>query len=500
MRTISEAVYEKLCNACDALLEKNPTSITRNANALLHVIREHPIFLSNYEIIFKKNSALFYLSLINKLLWNSILGTYKLFHSFYRNYFTGDRVKRENLNIDYLFVSHFLNQNFLNHKSDFYFFDLPDSMLNKNEKSQLLYINFTGLTSSVIEKQWENRITPSLALSRYLPFKDELLIRVLLVNEAIKILFEKTDNLFEKRVKLLAAVGALSSSTFSNLRLAKLVQKHIKKNKPNYLFTTYEGHAWERLIFFLARKTNSNIQCIGYQHALIFRKQHAIRRKLADQFEPDFILFSGPHARNQFTASHYLPKERLLLFGSNRTSGVKREKLAVNAERKDTFLMLSEGDLIECIPLVQLVLKLAKKHSQLNFIIRFHPITKVEQVLKICPVLNQPPSNITLSEESFEADLERAHFALYRGSTTIIKAVQYGLIPIYFERKNEISIDPLFEMRAKKVNIDESGELEKLLQLNLDTLKENQKELIQYVDQFFSPIDYTVVEQLKSSP
>ena len=95
----------------------------------LHVIREHPIFLSNYEIIFKKNSALFYLSLINKLLWNSILGTYKLFHSFYRNYFTGDRVKRE-MNIDYLFVSHFLNQNFLNHKSDFYFFDLPDYLYN----------------------------------------------------------------------------------------------------------------------------------------------------------------------------------------------------------------------------------------------------------------------------------------------------------------------------------------------------------------------------------
>ena len=118
--------------------------------------------------------------------------------------------------------------------------------------------------------------------------------------------------------------------------------------------------------------------------------------------------------------------------------------------------LLSEGDLIECIPLVQLVLKLANKYSQLNFIIRFHPITKVEQVLKVCPALNQPPSNITLSE-SFEADLEQAHFALYRGSTTIVKAVQYGLIPVYFERKNEISIDPLFEMQAKKVNIDESG-------------------------------------------
>ena len=71
-------------------------------------------------------------------------------------------------------------------------------------KRIMLYINFTGLTSSAIEKQWERRTTPSLALSRYLPFKDELLIRVLLVNEAIKILFEKTENFFEKRVKLIS--------------------------------------------------------------------------------------------------------------------------------------------------------------------------------------------------------------------------------------------------------------------------------------------------------
>lgn len=499
MRTISEADYDKLCNACDALLKKHPTSLTRNSNASLHVIREHPIFLSKYEVIFEKNSAIFYLSLIIKLLKNIILGTYKLFHSLFRNYFTNDRVKRENLNADYLFISHLLNQNLLKHKSDFYFFDLPESVLNKNQKSLLLYINFTGITNTEIKKKWKNSKTLYLVLPPYLSFKDELLIRILLVKEAITILFEKTNSLFEKKVKLLATIGALSSPTFSNLRLAKLVQYHIKKNKPNYLFTTYEGHAWERLIFFLARKINPGIKCVGYQHSLIFRKQHAIRRKLADQFEPDFILFSGKHARKQFIANHYLSQERLLLFGSNRTSVTKPENLAINAKSKNTFLMLSEGDLIECIPLVQLVLKLAKKYSQLNFIIRFHPITKVEQVFKICPKLKQPPSNIILSDMPFEADLERAHFALYRGSTTIIKAVQYGLIPVYFEWKHEISIDPLYEMHSWKVNIDKSGKLNMLLQLEDHVLKENQEKIIKHVDQFFTPIDYSVVEQLKST-
>ena len=499
MRKISEAEYDKLCKACDALIEKQPTSITRNANALLHVIREHPIFLANYEVAFEKRSSLFYYVIIKKLLWNIIMGVYKFFHFLFKNYLTINRIKKKNLNTDYLFLSHLLNQNFIKDKSDFYFFDLPESFSYKNQKSLLLYINFTGLAPSAIEKKLETRKTPSFVLPRYLPFKDELLIRILLIREAISILFEKTNTVFEKRLKLLATVGALSSTTFSNLRLAKLVQYHIKKNSPKYLFTTYEGHAWERLIFFLARETNPNIKCVGYQHALIFRKQHAIRRKLTDQFEPDFILCSGPHARKQFIDIHYLPEERLLLFGSDRASSVKRENLAINAEKKDTFLMLSEGDLIECIPLVKLVLKLSKKYSQLNFVIRFHPITNVKQVFKICPALKTPPSNIILSDRSFEADLERAHFALYRGSTTIIKAVQYGLIPVYFENDNEISIDPLFEMKTRKVNIDKLGALEKLLRTNEYILEANQKELIQYVDQFFSPINYNVVEQLIST-
>ena len=494
--TITEKEYDLLAQACDQLLNAKAHEFSRIANSSLHLIREHPIFLQQYLPLFTKSTVFFYFFLLAKLLKYLSYGSLKLLHSLYITIFKGDRLVIPNNSFDHLFISHFLNKNFLVHKDDFYFHELPHKLQKNNKKSLVAYINYTA----EVNPKWKHNEVEKITLPRYLSFFGELKIRQALFKDTITLLFGCVEGSLLKKVKLNAAVEALSPASYFNLRLGVQMGQLVQRVSPKKISTTFEGHPWERIAFAYARNVNPNIQCVGYQHALIFRKQHAIRRKLADQFEPDFILFSGPHARNQFTASHYLPKERLLLFGSNRTSGAKRENLAVNAEKKDTFLMLSEGDLIECIPLVQLVLKLANKYSQLNFIIRFHPITKVEQVLKICPALNQPPSNITLSEQSFEADLERAHFALYRGSTTIIKAVQYGLIPVYFERKNEISIDPLFEMQAKKVNIDESGALEKLLQLNADTLKENQQELIQHVDQFFSPIDYTVVEQLKSTP
>ena len=64
------------------------------------------------------------------------------------------------------------------------------------------------------------------------------------------------------------------------------------------IFTTYEGHPWERLIFAMAREIDPTIVCVGYQHAIVFRKQHAIRRKLTSNFEPNYILCSGEHGFN----------------------------------------------------------------------------------------------------------------------------------------------------------------------------------------------------------
>ena len=328
MKSITEAQYDQLCDACDALLQQS-SSFERKANTWLHVIREHPIFLQAYGAVFFDTNRGFFFSLLKQFLWHITVGGYKLIHSIYRNYILGDRLIKEHKAFENLFVSHFLNETFMDHEKDFYFFDLPSKMTQDPSTSLQLYINFTGLSSRTIRQRWKNKIVPSNALPRYLPLFSELKLRGLMFVEAIAILREKTTSSFQKRIKFQAAIACLSSSSHSNYRLAFQIQHYVKNNQVKRIFTTYEGHPWERLIFAFARKVNPRVDCIGYQHALVFRKQHAIRRKLEALYEPNFILCSGEHGMQQFQALDYLPTDRLILFGSNRTAPIKREKLAV---------------------------------------------------------------------------------------------------------------------------------------------------------------------------
>lgn len=490
MKNITEAQYDQLCDACDALLQNNASSIERNANVFLHVIREHPIFLNAYRPLFYKNTISFFIHLVKLLLWNIIIGGYKLFHSIYRYYFLGDKLIKDERVFEDVFISHFLNDSFINHEKDFYFFDLPQRIAEKKQSSLQLYINFTGQSTDKIQAKWKDRRTVSKALPRYLSLGLELKMRSLMLREAIKLIKVNTSSSFDKRIKFQAAIASLSSASHTNYRLAFLVQHYIKNNSAKRIFTTYEGHPWERLIFAMARDINPSIICIGYQHAIVFRKQHAIRRKLAENFEPNYILCSGEHGKQQFEAINYLPSKRLLCFGSNRTIESNQEQLAVEAKKRKVFLMLSEGDLIECLSLAKFVVQLAKENPNAHFIIRFHPITRVESVLKALPELNHPSKNIELSSLSFEEDLERSHFAIYRGSTTIIKAIQYGLIPLYYERSNEISIDPLYEIQKEKINLKSIEDFKLLNEIPKQELINRQYRLIEYVAPFFSPLNY----------
>lgn len=490
MKNITEAQYDQLCDACDALLQNNAYSFESNANAFLHVIREHPIFLNAYSAVFNKNTISFCFHLLKLLLWNIIIGSYKLLHSIYRYYLLGDKLIKDKRVFKDVFISHFLNDSFINHEKDFYFFDLPQKIAITNKSSLQLYINFTGQSSSKIKVKWEDRDTVSMLLPRYLPLIQEIKIRGLMLFEAIKLLQSKTTSSFERRIKFQAVIASFSSATHTNYRIAFLARHYIKNNGIKRIFTTYEGHPWERLIFAMAREIDPTIVGVGYQHAIVFRKQHAIRRKLTSNFEPNYILCSGEHGKQQFEAINYLPSKRLLSFGSNRTIDFKQDQLAVEAKERKVFLMLSEGDLIECLPLSRFVVQLAKENLSAHFIIRFHPITRVKSVLKALPSLNPPPKNIELSSLSFEEDLRRAHFAIYRGSTTIIKAIQYGLIPLYYERPNEISIDPLYEIQKEKVNLKSIEDIELLKQIPHKELIKRQHKLIKYASRFFSPLNY----------
>ena len=98
----------------------------------------------------------------------------------------------------------------------------------------------------------------------------------------------------------------------------------------------------------------------------------------------------------------------------------------------------------------------------------------------------------------FDYDLKRSNFAIYRGSTTIIKAIQNGLIPLYYKKQNEISIDPLFEVQKEKIDLTTPKDLEFILRKSLPEIEKSQAKLINHVNDFFNPLDYNeVLKNLK---
>ena len=93
----------------------------------------------------------------------------------------------------------------------------------------------------------------------------------------------------------------------------------------------------------------------------------------------------------------------------------------------------------------------------------------------------------------FDYDLDRSNHAIYRGSTSIISAIQRGLTPIYFHRENQIDINPLHELNEKIFKISCSDDLTRVL---LNIKKYDIKTIQNDIYKYFSPIDFFKLNNL----
>ena len=70
--------------------------------------------------------------------------------------------------------------------------------------------------------------------------------------------------------------------------------------------------------------------------------------------------------------------------------------------------------------------------------------------------------NVELSTSArIEDDFHRASVALYRGSSSVLYAIQSGLKPLYWHSERHMDVDPLFELtewRDEVSGIDEAVE------------------------------------------
>lgn len=448
-KPITEEQYRRLCLACDSILTKPNSPPDTISVPWLHVIREHPIMLRNYRYLFDSE---FSRSVLKQFAFQSILGVIagikagiRIFRS-ETSFWSSEISKLKSY--DVIVVSHLLTSDQLEKASDFYFETLPVDLINKGLSVLIVYVNHTSASQQELVRKSRRSSVPHVIIPQSLSNIAELEI-----DSRVKTQFRNfrerlcdAQNELESRILRRCCYEVKSTSTRQSLRISLALRDIVEACNPSAVITTYEGHPWERMIFRETRRINGNVRCIAYHHAAMFRLQHAARRPLGSEFDPDVLLTAGPHGLRHFRHSVLGRRVKLSVLGSNRrASNVRRTP-------SNICLVIPEGILDECIFLFSFSVLCAQRFPSLQFLWRLHPLIDFADIVKYFP--RTLPPNITCSNNSLEVDVSVSRWALYRGSTAVVVAASYEVIPVYLEKEDELSINPLYEVEEfhPKVN------------------------------------------------
>lgn len=504
---MNEEQYRDLCEVCDRVLLASDSTIERLAIPWLHVVREHPVFLNNYVDLFEPAKGVkaigrqWWRGLRNKAGWLRQLG--RASRADGRLWFGPKKELPER--IDVLFVSHFLNASHAGQADDFYFSKLPNELVVQGYSVVIALINHSDQPGATLADKWEESDVPRVVLSGSLGILEEVALHQRLKKESVrlrKLEKKETADLFGK-VLARASQEALSGGSRRTLRMAQQIGVLAAKLKPKAIVVTYEGHAWERIAFAAARSTVPEVRCIGYQHSALFRLQHAIRRNLARGYNPDQILTAGTLGKEKLKQSPDLKGIPISVLGSNR--GVKADAHCVKSNLRlrilrhsdsRACLVLPEGIDSECHLLFEFSLECAQACPDIQFIWRLHPDVTFESLAIQNTKLRNLPCNVVLSREDLEVDIARCCWALYRGTTAIIRAAGAGIRPIYLQVPGEMSVDPLYELGAWRTSVAKTDDLIRVLEADKSNpLLDGESAFIfaeRYLSNFFTPLNTDV--------
>lgn len=454
----------------------------------LHVLREHPIFLMQYEGLFEPRSlagrffdywfrTAVQLALWCRLGWRVVRSSGKLWH--------GNLPKTGSF--DVVFVSHLLKVSHLVAEDDFYFGTTPVDLARKGKSVLIVLINHTSAIGDELERSLGQSPIPRVVISSGLAPKDEFRIWRRLKVEANRLRHESNKECVVLRKAILrrAAMEATANNSKTSLRIARVISEVVLRCQAKTLVTTYEGHAWERVTYASVREAKPDVVCIAYLHAALFRLQHAAQRSLGEKYDPDFILTAGPVGLKQFQNSGSLRRIPSAILGSNRSIS------KVNPNRGAACLVLPEGLAEECKILFAFSLLCAEACPQIEFIWRLHPILTFKNLVRQFPILKTRPSNVKISTRTFEDDIARSTWALYRGSTAAITAVANGVMPIHLRQPGELTTDPLYEISSGHPSVENVQQFTIALgSTNRDSTS------VEYCRTYYSPLDSDALAKL----
>ena len=487
---LKEEQYRQVCVACDCVLLAPDSALERVAVPWLHVLNEHPVNLAQYERLFERHDSGF----------RGFLGAVKGLLSVAKSFLKIDLSRRQPLlppKADVMIISHLLNPSQLGAAEDFYFGQLPEALVAQGIVTVVALRDHTRRGRQDAHRSWPATMAPRVLLPGTLGGFDELRLKRRLQKEAgrLKQSAARAATHFEARIYETAAEQAVAPSAMATLRLHAQVQEMVKSLRPSSIVVTYEGHAWERIVFAAARSVNPSIRCIGYHHAILFPRQHAISRALGRPYDPDIVCTAGHITREMLERTSGLGGTPLVTVGTRR-----QENLEISFSQKvggqfvPACLVIPDGTMEECLLIFDFVLKAALMMPAATFIIRMHPVMPFSTVMDRDERLRSLPENVQISHETIDVDFERCRWALYRGSGAAVRATAAGLRPLYFKPPGELlGIDPLYAMQTWKRVVETASDLKASLGFDLlcgiEVLEQEWLPARDFCRQYYTPAD-----------
>jgi hypothetical protein len=456
---ISTDDYRRLCEFSDRVLQDCVLDDALVANPSLHIIRAHPVFLRQYESVLAESSG----RAVSRL---------KAFIGYIR--FSLDklglipRLTRDNSgysvaghsadNPDVLFVSHYINAAHHGLPKDFYFGNLPIKLRFAGYRVGIVYINHTTHDIADLAKHWPEDGISRYFLARSCSVEDthDCLLQAAAMAEKLKgmAVSNQEDAKYSGFCRL-ASVTAKSRVTLGNLSMARNFGNLLKVVSPHLVVFTHEGQAWEKLFCAELKRNSPATIRMGYIQAALFATQHSLLKKLPDLYSPDRVATTGEIALNQLREAEYYRIETITVLGSH-----KIDQFSGDAQQKERIcLVLPEGLIEECVLLFRFSLEAARQNPDIVFIWRLHPLLTFEEIASKNQEFRHLPDNIIQSNDSYEADLARSKWAIYRGSTAIIPALAARVKPLYLHQKGEINMDPLHRVDSWRKSVSSVSDL-----------------------------------------
>ena len=335
--------------------------------------------------------------------------------------------------VDVLILSHLVNVKHIESQEDFYFGKLADDLNKAGFLVQTILINHCRAGEADVRQC--RRMNTTVLPAYFSPAKEAwLILKMFITSFSIPAMTDRNG----RRLARQARLAQFGNRALGDMRIGKLIARHITMRQPKIIVHTFEGHGWERIVNVIAHQMSPPAVTFGYQHAVLFPGERSINYLHDGGADPDVVMTSGPVTKELFLRSAQYSKKNTIVLGSVKSSSGEDSPLSsVNG----TCLLVPEGVFDEVELMAVMGIRAAKLAPDRQFVLRLHPVLDRDTVKKR---LGKLPANFSLSDDELENDLNAASFICYRGSSVVLSGILAGVRPIYLDPDNSLSTnDPL---------------------------------------------------------